>query len=456
MKPTSTISAVVQEPIGQTDRSLISSLWQQLLSHRMMLATVGSSFVQFFMFAVQGVLIARLLGPEGRGEYTTAIYYTQLLIYIGLVGTPLSIARRAANNKRQLPNLRRSVLQMSWLTSLTIMAAVMLLACFALPATKSHLAPLCVLCSLMLPWEHMRLSLLAVDHGSNNYLQYNYNLLIGSCAFSVLLVLLYVFGWASVTTVATLTIIAPMVALVLRYLLLPRGSIGKQAEPSPVTLIKEGRPFAVASISSDLFNQLDRFLILWLASFTIQGYYATAVSAANLMTVGSNALALFAFNSGANSRRILKFTSLCTRGFGLCIVQGLIAVVFAVVVEQLIVIVFGEAFRDAGRYARVLIFAYAIHGCSQVAEGYLRGRNRALIEVYSRMLGALMLLGTVYLTYETWGAMSIPYAAILSQLTATVLIVAMVIIDVRQREHHANKLADQPAEEIETGNPTSR
>ena len=68
------------------------------------IATVSTTFVVFVIFAVQGVLMARLLGPEKRAEYGTAILYTQTFTYIGLLGSLLAIAGHAARNGAGLAN----------------------------------------------------------------------------------------------------------------------------------------------------------------------------------------------------------------------------------------------------------------------------------------------------------------------------------------------------------------
>ena len=47
--------------------------------------TVGASLAVFFMTAVQGVLLAHILGPKARGEYSAVTFYTQVLTYIGLL-----------------------------------------------------------------------------------------------------------------------------------------------------------------------------------------------------------------------------------------------------------------------------------------------------------------------------------------------------------------------------------
>ena len=45
-----------------------------------------------------------------------------------------------------------------------------------------------------------------------------------------------------------------------------------------------------------------------------------------------------------------------------------------------------------------------------VGEGYLQGRNKAMLVVWSRFRGALVLLGVVWLLLGSWQELSIPLA----------------------------------------------
>jgi len=80
------------------------------------ITTVATSFGVFWLFAVQGIFLARLLGPEMRAEYGTVVFYTQTLTFIGLLGTLLSIAAHAARNPEALPALRRAAIRLGAVT----------------------------------------------------------------------------------------------------------------------------------------------------------------------------------------------------------------------------------------------------------------------------------------------------------------------------------------------------
>lgn len=398
------------------------------------LSTVGTSFVIFAMQAVQGILLARILGPEARGEYGTAVFYTQTLTYVGLLGTMFAIARRAAQ-KAHLADLRRAALRVGGLTGLGTMGVVVVLSLAALPTEKAYLAPLCAACALMLPWEHMRLALLAVDHGSGAFARYNTNQLLGAFVFPTLLLMLWMSGSESRTIAALLVILVPIVGLGFRLATERESVVFGPASPRSGTLLREGLPYWFSVVASDLFARLDVFLILWLASFTVQGYYAAAVPAANLLIVAPNALALFAFNAGAGARRQSRLRSVLAAAAGIVAFQTLAAVAFAAVLPTLVGLVYGREFLGAVPLAWALLPAYALNGCALVADGYLRGRGKAGIGVRSRLAGAVVMGIAVALLYGPWRELSVPMAASVGHGISALWILVAVVVDVRNRPH---------------------
>ena len=90
--------------------------------------TFLTSFMLFGWFAVQGIVLARMLGPEGRGGFAATIAYPQMLLYLGLLGAADLFARRAARWQGNDAPLRRAALRYGSLTgTLTMLASGLLI-----------------------------------------------------------------------------------------------------------------------------------------------------------------------------------------------------------------------------------------------------------------------------------------------------------------------------------------
>ena len=75
--------------------------------------TVATAFGMFAVFAVQGFILARMLGPQARGEYGTAVLFTQAILFIAVLGPSFSITRRAAREPDQCASLTRSAVRLA-------------------------------------------------------------------------------------------------------------------------------------------------------------------------------------------------------------------------------------------------------------------------------------------------------------------------------------------------------
>jgi antigen flippase len=398
--------------------------------------TVATSFVLFGMLTVQGVLLARMLGPAGRGEYATAVFYTQTLMYVGMLGTQHAVARWSARRKTDAQRLLDTTRQLGLLTGLATMAVVTLLAYFVLPADKQSLAPLCVLCACFLPLEHVRQLWLGVDHGRGDFRQYNYSRLAGGLTFPTMLGLAWAWGANSVLMASALFATAPLVGLFYQRALHAReeSPTADTKRPTVQRLLVRGRPYAWAVLVSDICDRLDIFLFLWLTSFTAQGYYAAAVPSANLLLVIPIALALFAFNAGASRDHRPTRGKILKCSAAIFAVQLFATIAYAIVLEPLMILVFGADFRGAVPLTLALLPAYGVAGCGRIAEAFLQGRNKAIWGVYSRLMGAVTMGMFISVTFGRWAEMSIPLGALAGYLVSTSILWTAVLIDSRDTD----------------------
>lgn len=442
MEPSVSNSAPWSFPAAGRWRSLVLAAVRQRADA---VFTVGASLAVFFMTAVQGVLLAHILGPEARGEYSAVAFYTQVLTYIGLLGALLAIARRAAQGVENYHELSRSSMRLGAATGVATVGAAMLLLFVGLPAEKRFLAPLGIVCALMLPCEHIRLALLAVDQGRGEFRRFNTLRLLAACMFPAALITAWLAGLDSLTPIVGLTVVASAASLTLTLLLGERFSWRGRVSPPPRMLLKEGLPYAAALAVGDVFNRLDMLLILWLAQLKTQGFYAAAVPAANLLIVAPNALSIFSFNAGAKQTDRPDLRAMLRVGGGIAALQACSAFAFALVLEPLMLLVYGERFHGAVPLALALLPAYAINGCSQVAEGYLRGRGKPAAGVWARGAGAVAMALAVAVLHARWRALSVPMAASVGQAVAGGWILWAVWTDVRQARAETNA-GTQPAE----------
>jgi len=388
-------------------------------------SSIAVSVAVFGLFAIQGVFLARCLGPTARGEFATIMVWPQTLTHLGLLGIALAVARAAAPYRISRQGFRNSrdvrrhgegrlasgALRSGLYTGGGCMFVAIVLSVFALPSEKAYLTPLCLVAAVFLPLEHMRLGLLAVDHGAARFHRYNACRVIAAAAFPILLLLLWLSGVITLAWVAFAAVAAP--GLGLAWLLASRrgDALGRRPRPGPLSIIRRGRPFAAANFAAELFGRLDVMLMLWFADLTTQGYYAAAVPAASALLVAPHTLALFSFNAGADRANTYTLRRLWLLGSGLALLQVIAAAAFCLLLPFLITLVYGEEFRPAIWPAVMLTIANAMNGWAYVAEGFLQGRGLAMAGVRGRLASCAALLLAAFAGYPVFGWQAIPLAA---------------------------------------------
>ena len=400
-------------------------------------STVGIAFVIVALQLGQGILLARLLGPEGRGEYATAVLYVQLLLYIGLFGGLDVICRYAAGESIQRDQLRRAALWLGITTGAVTSLVALALSVFGMPAEKRFLIPMAVLCSASIIGQHVMLIMTAVDRGSGEFGKYNIRRLIAAAAFPVLLLAAACVVQVDVMTASMLFVAASLISMLACVVGLSAPFRG-ESHPAVPSLLKESRPYAFSMLVTDLFDRLDLVLVLWLVPLVDQGFYASMAPAVYPLTVIPNTLGSFLFNAGASKEsrptlgqvhRILG-TSLA--------VQTISTVVFMVLIGPLVVLLYGEKFEPAIIFALWLAPVSAIRGVLQGLDSYLKGCGKPLAPVRARAFAMVVMLLVTFLLFGRFGAIAIAIAALAGQVVCLIWLSGIIYSDVRSDSDRAS------------------
>ena len=399
-------------------------------------STVGFAFAIVGLQFGQGILLARLLGPEGRGEYATASLYMQMLLYVGLFGGLEVVCRRAASCQADdasdsRSKLRRAALWLGITTGTVTSLVAVALNVIAMPADRRYLIPVAILCAISIIGQHIMLVMTAVDRGSDAFGRYNVHRLIAAAAFPILLLVTFTFTSINVMTAAWLFVAASAVSAATCMIDLRRPLSGDR-EPSTRLLVRESMPYGLSMLATDVFERLDLLLVLWLAPIIDMGFYAAMVPAVYPLTVIPNTLGLFLFNAGADQKSRLT-TADVHRIIGSSLaVQTASTIAFMTLIGPVVVFFYGDRFEPAIEYAMWLAPASAIKGVLQGLDSYLKGRGRPLAPVRARFLAIVVMLSVAAGLYEAYAALAIAMAALAGQVVCFLWLTSIVYSDVHR------------------------
>lgn len=412
-----------------------------------LVATFITTLAVFGIFFGQGILIARILGPLGRGEFGTAIFFPRdVLLYVGLLGGIEIVTRYSSNRILDEKKLKYSAATLGLFSGLLTAAIGALLSVVVLSLVnqgeKSYLIPYCLLVCCFVPWEHIHLTVSGVDRGRESYGKYNLNRLILAASFPVLLGLGYLTGAFAMAgdQLLLLVCVTFVVSRVIGLLPTLRGlnlnewlngfrefvglydnpDAAKQ-QPSATELLREGSPYALSMFASELFERMDILLILALATVEESGFYFVAVPAAALLTIAPNSLGVFTFNAGAD-KRVVKMTTAVGIFVASVLFQLVSIAILGLLVPFMIIYFFGQVFEPSIQFVLYLMPAFAIKGLLQALDGYLKGAGKPMVGVWARLLSIFAMLTFVALFFGKYDLLSIPMAAFVGQFLSMLIV----------------------------------
>lgn len=398
--------------------------------------TLSASLGTFVFFAVQGILLARLLGPEMRGAFAAAVLFPQAILYLGLLGAAELMAGYAA---RGLPDteLRRSAARYGAFAGLISLSLCLALDWFLIPSEFRQVLPLAFLCAMTLPLQQIRLSVQAIDHGQRNMTRYNVTRLISAAAFPLTLGLGALMGlhdlmWCCIWLV---------VSQVSSFLLIQWGMRGPWSGPSAVPLksgLLDARGLMAAWLSNELLERLDVIILLLLASREMLGFYAAAAPMAAAMIIVPNTMGLYAFNRGARKEEIPTLRDAWRFLLAAVAVQVVCALALAALLPLFVNVLYGKDFGNTVYFAWLLLPAGAFKGLLQAADSYARARGKPSLGIRARLMCIPVLLLVAWGGYGYWGVYSVPIGLSVAQFVCFSLVARSVLRDVR--EHARQKL----------------
>lgn len=365
---------------------------------------------------VTGALTARLLGPEGRGQFAGAQVWPSIFGMVALLGVNNALSLRAAKNKSIKPAFER--LALFW--GLPLAAVTMLAGWFALPrlmpSENPELLSLSRLYLVHVPIFVFTSNLMAIDQGAGDFRRFN---LARNILTPVYLVLLLVLWWLKLSTVAWfLGALLAANAAVLIYRLTVIGWAVPAAEkvPNSVGLLREGAPFWITGIVLILRDNAERLLLMFLLGPVSLGLYVVAFTASGVHLNVSKSLNLIVFARSAAQSHDLALTD-AARLFRLMAVLNLaLGALLAVTLPALIRIVYGRGFAESVVPAMLLVLSQCLLAQGTILDEALRAQARPFIGLACVLAGMATFAVVGYWLAGPCGLLGIAGASILGQV----------------------------------------
>ncbi|HET9367366.1 MAG TPA: oligosaccharide flippase family protein [Candidatus Udaeobacter sp.] len=422
MNPDSNISTELAVESDGLETSAISPPQIRAIGSREFVSTLVTNLVIQACTIVQGILVARLLGPVGRGQFAAAILWPTLFAGVTGLGVGVALARRAGR-ATDLARVIRTGLVLTLFTGAlgAILCAIaipwLLPGADAVVRKAAYAYVPIVICS------HVSLALIAIDQGAGWFSRMNWTRLIVNPIYLAFVIVLWlakirdVFWFVISLLIASGAVALARVGMALRHAPLP-GPL----EPVK-SVFREALPFGFAGLLTPITQTADKALLLYLLGTTQLGFYTVALTAASIVNslAGAAGTVSFGMSTQVKDRegfdriaRMFRFTAWTWLLAGLAV---------AVIIPIMLPLLYGLAFRPAIWPAILLIPAAAFTGQASILEESMRAQGRAFIGLEARAAGLVVMIAVGWLLAPALGIFGVVLAAIVSQ--AIVLIVMM-------------------------------
>jgi O-antigen/teichoic acid export membrane protein/O-antigen ligase len=383
--------------------------------HVATIVALASSVVNQAIMIVSGVLAARLLGVEQRGNLALLVLVPTVLSQLGTLGLPLAVTYWIAGAPHRAAAVVRSVLGVvaAQTVVLCVAHAVILSVLLRDAAWDVRLAGLYTL-ALIAPTLAYHYGL-AVLQGQQRFVPYYGVSLLPGLFYSLAAAGLWLSGNGTVATFALAFMLSwlgsGVAAVVVARLVGVWRTPADHAERQRSAMVRFGLKGLLGSAAPVETFRIDQAIVALLLSPAALGLYVVAMSFANLLRFLSQSIGLIAYPQVAaqteppEARRTLwRFFWLAT---ALCV---LVAIGLGAVAGWLVPFMFGAEFGRAVPITRVVLLGAVFLGARRVLTDGVRGIGRPVAGTVAEVISWLWLVPALVLFTPRWGAIGVAWA----------------------------------------------
>jgi O-antigen/teichoic acid export membrane protein len=375
-----------------------------------------------------GVLLARFLQPDGRGELAAVILWPSVIGGIGIIGLHEAVAYYAARRPQEAGGFLRASLALGLALCALLMPLAALVAHVVFADSRPEVREAAFLYVAFLPLHFAASFAVGLFQGMLRFAQWNLLRVLMHVAYFLLIPLFYALGWGGVYGFAAASLLslglvaaASLIGCARAGWLSPTAAAPvRQAAPA---LARYGLTVHLGATIAIIAERLDQMIISVMLSAADLGLFVVAVTVARLPLVVASTLGTVAFPKIAAAVDDETRTDLFgryARATMLTVVPS--ALFLAAVMPWLLTWFFGPAFAAATPLAWLLVVGAVPLSLKAMITAGLKGYNRGAIvsqaEIVTLGLSAAALAALV----PSFGLMGAAAASVAAQGGALVFL----------------------------------
>lgn len=376
------------------------------------------------------VLLARGLGPEGRGIYALAILLPTLLITFTNLGVPTATAYYIANREYDFQTaLGQNIVLSVWISCLTLAVGVTLSLWAGTSLFPGVSLQLLFLALALVPFMLLNANLLALLHGIQDFKSYNFARVfpqLFTIVFLILLVWTFKFGVGGALIANGSSQIVTV--LILLFFFKRKGVDSLQVQIIPdwkyaKRIFSFGSKSYLSNAIAFLNYRADMFLLNLFAGAGPVGTYAIAVGLTEQLWVISKSVSTVLFPKiasmeGGDQKRNQLTTLVARHTLGVTLLIGLALFLIA---EILVKVLYGIEYQQSVIALRFLIPGVILTGMSRVLANDIAGRGKPEINTIHSAIALVLNIILNLIFISRMGAVGAALASSISYSSIAVM-----------------------------------
>lgn len=376
----------------------------------------GTNVALLAIGIVTGVVAARALGPDGRGEFAAILFWGNFVAQLGALGLPSAVTVEAARHGAH-QRLLATILLLSALYSLLAVSL------FGIAVAVGATAPSPVLVAFIaayVPVNILGLSLLSVDAGTQRFGLLNAMRIIPQCIYVIAILFLVATGLASAATFAWAMLVGSALVPVARAATAGRAMIRRPDALASRRLIIGGFQFYVPSLIGIAREAGDKLIILAVLDETALGLYAVALTLAGsaIQNVAGATTTILLPKTLATADERVRGHQLATATSASIFVAALMNLAIAALSPFIIPALFGIEFDAAVPVAMALCLAQTARSGTEILSSGLRGFDDWKAMPLSGVIALVVFLPVGYWGARAYGPTGVAMALAVSNAAA--------------------------------------
>lgn len=383
--------------------------------------SLGVSLVIQVLNAGTGILLARALGAEGRGELAAAIIWPSLLAGLGSLGLADAATFQAARRTATTAVVAGSAVTLALIQSLALVAVGFLLVPLALSGYDEEASRAAVIFLLFIPINLVALTLLGVLNGLQRFRAFNALRLLVIAGSAAGIVGLWAGDNLTVLAAAVVYLVANGLTLVGASLAVGRALDGRPRFDRSVArgLWAYGLRSHTSSVPLIMNERLDQLLISVVLAPVQLGLYVVAVTLTSITSLVGSSVAMVSLPTIARLGDGAARRELARKHISLTILGSLALTIPLVLAAGPVVdLLFGAAFSGAVVTAQVLLLAAAALSTNRVLGAIMKAVDRPLEPGKGELLGLAVTLAALAVLLPTLGIVGAGIASLLAYVVS--------------------------------------